>query len=71
LSTPMPKETVAVMTGTFPSIHSSCTAHRSLGYTIVQSIFIIGRYTGTHVSGIYIQSGQWIRIRIQEGKNDP
>ncbi len=29
LSTPMPKETVAVMTGTTPSIHSFCTLGRS------------------------------------------
>ncbi len=34
LSTPMPKETVAAMTGTLPSIHSSCTLLRSLAYSI-------------------------------------
>ena len=28
----MPKETVAVITGTLPSIHSSCTVLRSLAY---------------------------------------
>jgi hypothetical protein len=28
----MPKETVAVITGTFPSIHSSCTELRSAAY---------------------------------------
>jgi hypothetical protein len=30
----MPKETVAAMTGTLPSIHSSCTLLRSLAYSI-------------------------------------
>lgn len=46
LSTPMPKETVAVMTGTFPSIQSSCTCDLSLSFrpVVVQQKYKSSNY---------------------------
>jgi hypothetical protein len=48
------------------------TGPYAVGYQVPDFFFIVpSSVTYSYPYWIRIKSGQWIRIRIQEGKNDP